>query len=224
MSGKERSLQINNFLKLIQQNGDAATKEKYAPLGMSVEEIYTMLESPSPGFLKRDVLRYTKANNISTESLRTFPDVQLLRLKMAHVHVFPHSRRRISQMQKSSTNKANKEAQLVSNFPPYTTPKITRTILTMCEILNPHEIFEITPVLSLGEGSAMEVPQTWRNPGKSISDMSAKALTSHRDKAQTSNLPKCSKVCGREPHLDKVTIRVQNRKVRQILGIIRNNL
>ena len=67
---------------------------------MSVKEIYTMLESSGPCFLKRDVLRYTKASDMSTESLRTFPDVQLLRLEMAHVHVFPHSQRRILQMQK----------------------------------------------------------------------------------------------------------------------------
>ena len=67
---------------------------------MSVKEIYTMLESPSPCFLKKEGFRYTKANNIFAESLRNPPDVQLLRLKMAQVRFFPHSERRILQLQK----------------------------------------------------------------------------------------------------------------------------
>ena len=82
---------------------------------------------------------------------------------------------------------------MVSNFSSYTTPKITRTILTMGKILNPHGIFEITPLLSLGGVVAMEVLQTWRNRGKPISDMSVKALTPQQDKAQTPNLENAPK-------------------------------
>ena len=99
MSGDADFYKLTNFLELKQQNG-ASVPKKSLFLGMSVNEIYTMLESTSPCFLKRDVSRYTTPNNIFTGSLRNPPDAKLLRLEMAQVHVFPHSRRRISQLQK----------------------------------------------------------------------------------------------------------------------------
>ena len=152
-----------------------------------------MLDSLSSGFLKRDVLRYTKPNGIFAEALGTFSDVQLLRLKMDQVHVLPQSRRKISQCRKHSTNRASKEAQSVSNSPSCTTPKITRTILTMGKILNPHGTFEISPALSLWEGSWVKDLQTWRNPGGPISDMSVKSLTPQQDKARAYNLENAPK-------------------------------
>ena len=43
-------------------------------------------------------------------------------------------------------------------------------------------------MLSLGEGATIDLLKTWRNPGKPISDMSAKSLTSQQDRPQTYNL------------------------------------
>ena len=51
----------------------------------------------------------------------------------------------------------------------------------------------MTPLLSLGEGSAIDLIETWRNPGKPISDMSVKSLTSQQDRAQTYNLANAPK-------------------------------
>ena len=68
---------------------------------MSAKEIYNRLEYLSPGCLKKDVLRYAKANNISLESLKQLSDVQLLNLRMAQLHVLPNSQRRIGQQKKS---------------------------------------------------------------------------------------------------------------------------
>ena len=63
--------------------------------GMSVKDIYPMLESPGPGFLKRDVARYTKSNGRYTDALGELSGAQRLGLKMVQLHVLPHSRQRI---------------------------------------------------------------------------------------------------------------------------------
>ena len=61
---------------------------------MSAKETYPRLESPNPGFLKRDVIRYAKSNSLYTEALGKFSDAQLLGLEMAQVHVLPHIRKK----------------------------------------------------------------------------------------------------------------------------------
>ena len=73
---------------------------------------------------------------------------------------------------------------MVSNLPTYTTPKVTKLKHTLGNILNPHEVDEIAPVVYLGRGSLIKDLQTWRKPGKPISDMSVKALTPQKDKSQ----------------------------------------
>ena len=78
--------------------------------------------------------------------------------------------------------------QLVSIFSSYTTPKVTRLIQTLGEILNPIEVYEFSPVVNLGEGSWIKDVQTRRQPGKLVSDMSAKALSPQQDKDQKYNL------------------------------------
>ena len=70
---------------------------------------------------------------------------------MVQLRVLPNIQRRIGQ-RKNSTTKPVKEAQYVANFPSYKTPMIAKTILTLGKILNPHEVFDATPVLSLGGG------------------------------------------------------------------------
>ena len=109
------SLQINNFLELIQQNGDAATKENLF-LRMS-KESYNRLELLSPWFLRKDVSKYAKANSLYTESLQSFTDVELLRLKMALLRPLPQSQKRILQKEKGHREKLAKK---------YNRPRISR--------------------------------------------------------------------------------------------------
>ena len=113
---------------------------------------------------------------------------------MAQLHALPHSHQRILDKAKHPLKKADKEAQLVSNFSTYTAPKVTKLIQTLGNILNPHEIYEISPVVYLGEGPWIKDLQTWRQPGAQISDMSAKALTSQKDKAKKLQSSKCSEI------------------------------
>ena len=104
---------------------------------MSARDIYSRLESPNPGFPKRDVTRYTKSNSLYTEELGKFPDAQLLGLKMAQVHVLPHIQKKNLKNAKHPTKEAGEEAQLFSNFSSYTTPKVTRLIQTLGGDLKP---------------------------------------------------------------------------------------
>ena len=111
-----------------------------------------------------DVARYAKSNGLYTEALGKLPDAQLLGSKMAQLRVLPHSHQRILDEAKHSLKKADKEAQLVSNFSTYTTPKVTKLIHTLGNILNPHEFYEISPVVHLGEVSLIKDLQTRRKP------------------------------------------------------------
>ena len=92
---------MNDLYKLTKFSGIKTTKwccgdkGEIFFLGMSVRETYRMLESLNPGCLKRDVTRYAKANGLFAQSLGNSSDVQLLRLKMAQLHGFPHSRQKI---------------------------------------------------------------------------------------------------------------------------------
>ena len=151
---------------------------------MSVQDMYSLLESSNPGFLKRDVIRYTKPNGLYTEALGEFPDAQLLGLKVAQAHVFPRILQGILKNAKHPTMEAGTKVQLVSNISSYETPKVTRLIQTLGGIINPHEVYEFPPVVNLGEWSWIKDLQTWRQPGKLVSDMSARALSPQQDKAQ----------------------------------------
>ena len=78
-----------------------------------------------------DVIRYAQANGLFAQALGNFSDVQFLRLKMAQLHVFLHSRQKILKGKKHPTDKADQEVQFVSNFSSYTTPNITRMVQTL---------------------------------------------------------------------------------------------
>ena len=110
---------------------------------------------------------------------------------MAQLRVLPNSQGELGSG--NSTTKPVKEVQLVSNFPSYATPRISKTIQTLGKILKPHEVTDAAPVLSLGEGSTIYIIETWRNTGKPISDMSVKSLISQQDRSQTYNLPNAPK-------------------------------
>ena len=73
------------------------------------KEIYNKLELLSPGFLRKDVFKYAKANSLYTESLQSFADVELLRLKMAQLLVLPQSQKRILQKEKDPSKKLAKK-------------------------------------------------------------------------------------------------------------------
>ena len=70
---------------------------------------------------------------------------------MAQLRVLPHSQQRISKT-KHPLKKADEEAQLVANFSTYTAPKVAKSAQTLGNILNPHEVYEISPVADLGDG------------------------------------------------------------------------
>ena len=59
------------------------------------KEIYNMLDLLSPGFLRKDVYKYAETNNSPVETLQAFTDDELLKLKIAQLHVIPQSQRRI---------------------------------------------------------------------------------------------------------------------------------
>ena len=61
-----------------------------------------MLESTMPGFLKTDVYRYAKSNNMPVGPLKSFTYVGLLRIDMARLFVLPKSRKRILEQKKGS--------------------------------------------------------------------------------------------------------------------------
>ena len=69
------------------------------------KEIYNMLDLLSPGFLRKDVYKYAKTNNSPVETLQSFTDVELLRLKIAQLHVLPQSQKRILQQEKGPSGK-----------------------------------------------------------------------------------------------------------------------
>ena len=70
------------------------------------KEIYNRLDRLSPGFLRKDVSKYAKANNLYTEALQSFTDVELLKLKVAQLYGLPEIRKRILQKRKRVTEKS----------------------------------------------------------------------------------------------------------------------
>ena len=147
-----------------------------------------MLESSKPGFLKTDFYKYANANNLPVEPLKPFTDVELLRLDIAQLSILPKSQKRILEQTRDSHGKSRKEVQLVSNFSPYTATIVNKIKLTLGNIPNPYEIIQVSPVLSLGGGSWAECLQTWRNPRKQISEMSAESLITQEGKARQRNI------------------------------------
>ena len=124
-----------------------------------------MLEHIKPCFLKTDVYKYAKANNLPVEPLKSFTDVELLRIDMAQLFALPKSPKRILEQKRNSPGKARKAVQLVSNFSSYATPVVDRDNLPLGNISNPYEIIRVSPVLSLGEGLWIECLQTWVTRG-----------------------------------------------------------
>ena len=122
------------------------------------------------------------------ESLQPFTDVELLKLKFAQLYVFPKPEKNLTPWQRT-IGELCREVQSVSNFSPRATPVVTRNTLTIGTISNPYEIFQVSPVLSSGDGSWGECLQTWRNQGTQISAMSTQSLLTKEDKEKSSNIP-----------------------------------
>ena len=116
MSGKERSLQINNFSGINTTKWRLSDKRRNLFIRMS-KEIYNRLELLSPCFLRKDVFKYAKANSLYAESLQSRTDGELLRLKMAQLRALPQSQKRILQQEKSHRGKLAKK---------YNWPQISR--------------------------------------------------------------------------------------------------
>ena len=189
MSGKERYLQINNFSGINTTKWLCSDEGEIFSLRMS-KEIYNRLEILRPVPLREDVFKYAQSNSYPSESLQSFTDVELLKLKMAQLYVLPQIRKRIIQQEKESSGKACEEVQFVSNFSTYATPRVSRNTLTLGKIPNPYGIFEVPPVQSSGMGSLAECLRTWKNTGKPISEMSTQSLLTQENRVKSSNAPR----------------------------------
>ena len=67
--------------------------------------------------------------------------------------------------------------KLVSNFESYAAPKVTKLVQTLGNIANPRDQYK-TSVAYLGNNAILTDLTTWRQPGKQVSDMSPKQLSS----------------------------------------------
>ena len=69
------------------------------------------LNALEPGFLKKDSLKFAKANGMFREGLENMADKELMSLSMIQIYVLPASQKRIETKQKKE-----EEIKLVSNF------------------------------------------------------------------------------------------------------------
>ena len=77
---------------------------------------------------------------------------------------------------------------MVANFNPFANTEVGKVELTLCNIVNPSEISQVFPVHSSRGGPCAQWPQTWRNPGKPISEMSANSLSTQEEKINKTTL------------------------------------
>ena len=147
------------------------------------KEIYHRLESTAPGFLKTDVYKYAKANNPPVEPLKSFTDVEILRLDICQLFVLPKSKTNL-RTEKRLTGKSRREVQLVPNFSSCEIPIVAKAKLTLCSISNPYGPIQFSPVLSLGEGPWVECLQTWWNQGGNLGNVGG-LMNNKRRKSQT---------------------------------------
>ena len=88
---------------------------------------------------------------------------------MIQIHVLPVSLKRIEAKQ-NRRKKEEEEAKLISNFASYATPKVTKLVQTLGNIVNPHDQYK-TSVAYLGNNAILTDLTTWRKPGKQFPDM-----------------------------------------------------
>ena len=77
---------------------------------------------------------------------------------------YQEAKKRILASQKDSPGKSQKEAQLAPNFNPFAGPEVRKIELTLGNIPNPFEIYQVSPVHSSGEWPYAQWLQTWINP------------------------------------------------------------
>ena len=63
------------------------------------------LESIKPGFLKKDVYKYAQENKLPLEVLKSFTDVELLKIDAVRLFAFPRSQKSILQQAKESAKR-----------------------------------------------------------------------------------------------------------------------
>ena len=163
------------------------------------KEIYNKLELLIPEILRKDVFKYAKSNSLYKESLHPFTDVELLRLKMAQLHVLPQSQKRILQKEKSLRGKLAKKYNWPRIFRLAQPHRVSRNTLTIGNISNPYGRFEVSPALCLGGGSWAECLQTWRNTWKQISAMSTKSSLTREDCVESSNIANAPRFAAGNP-------------------------
>ena len=162
------------------------------------KEIYNKLDLLSPGFLRKDVFKYAKSSSLYAESLQSFTDAELPRVKWPNCTSYPKPEKNLTKW-KEQSGKASDEVQLASNFSTYTTHRVSRNTLTIGNISNPYGRFEVSPALCLGGGSWAECLQTWRNTWKQISAMSTKSSLTREDCVESSNIANAPRFAAGNP-------------------------
>ena len=109
-----------------------------------------MLESTNPGILTMDIYRYARGDNLPLYFLESLTTTELLNLDISQRYARPKSRKRILERKREPPEKPRKEAQLVANSPPYTSPEVNKIDLTLGNAPNRYEIAQVSPVLSSG--------------------------------------------------------------------------
>ena len=67
--------------------------------------IFPRLNSLEPGFLKKDTIKFAKANRMFLGEIENMSDKELLKLDMVQIYVLPASGKRIEMKQKKKKKK-----------------------------------------------------------------------------------------------------------------------
>ena len=121
------------------------------------------VRASKPRFPKKGVYKYANTNNFPVETLQFFCICWTKAKDRPVVRLNPKWEKNLT-TGKMAIGKVCKDAQSASNYSSYATPLVTRNTLTIGTIPNPYGIFQVSPVLSSGEGSWTECLQTWENP------------------------------------------------------------
>ena len=84
--------------------------------------------------------------------LASLTDAELLNMEEVQLYVLPRSKKTNLRIGKGSPGKSRKEAQFVSNSNPFGNTEVGEVDLTLGNIANPFDIFQVAPVHSSGKG------------------------------------------------------------------------
>ena len=99
--------------------------------------------------------------------------------------VLPKSQKGVLEQKRDFPEKARQEVQLVSNFSSYATPIVTMNNLTLCNISNPYEIDQVSPVLSSGGRVVDRMSPNAEKPGETNRGNIGGTINNARRQSQT---------------------------------------